>query len=256
MLRELQAEMRAALLGGDPAAVIGALAGDPASAPARFAVHRDTVTASLIKALEAAYPVVRRLVGARCFSGLARRFVQASPPAAPQLWAYGDGFADALAADPQLAEKWPFVAEVARLEWVRVAASFAADGPRLDPSTLAAVPADRLASLGFVLHPTVRLVVSMAPILTLWLAHQEDRVEWSSISLNAAESVLVLRRADGRLAMEVLGPGEAALVGAFAAGLPFGDAAGTAVAVDPLVALDAGLGRLFTLGALAAVRSR
>ena len=73
-----------------PAAFKGAAQG---RAERRFAVHRNTVAASLIEALQARFPVVQRLVGEDFFRAMARAFVALEPPSSPLLFLYGESFA-------------------------------------------------------------------------------------------------------------------------------------------------------------------
>ncbi len=68
----------------------------------RFAVYRNNVAVGLIGALEARYPVSRRIAGDDLFRAMARAFVRAHKPRSPVMIAYGEAFpefvADCLAA--------------------------------------------------------------------------------------------------------------------------------------------------------------
>jgi hypothetical protein len=69
----------------------------------RFAVYRNNVAVGLIGALEARYPVSRRIAGDDMFRAMARAFVRAHKPRSSVMIAYGEDFpefmADYLAAD-------------------------------------------------------------------------------------------------------------------------------------------------------------
>src|SRR5271155_1580618 len=89
----------------------------------RFAVYRNNVAVGLIGALEARYPVSRRIVGDDLFRAMARAFAGARKPRSPVMIAYGEEFPEfvaayvaSLGARPNLAH----LADVARLEnaWV------------------------------------------------------------------------------------------------------------------------------------------
>ena len=68
----------------------------------RFAVYRNNVAVGLIGAIEARYPVSRRLAGDELFRAIARAFVRANKPRSPVMIGYGEDFpefaADYLAA--------------------------------------------------------------------------------------------------------------------------------------------------------------
>ena len=58
----------------------------------RFAVYRNNVAVGLIGALEARYPVLRRIAGEELFRATARAFVRAHRPRSPVMIAYGGEF--------------------------------------------------------------------------------------------------------------------------------------------------------------------
>jgi hypothetical protein len=58
----------------------------------RFAVYRNNVAVGLIGALEARYPVSRRIAGDDLFRAMARAFVRAHRPRSPVMIAYGGQF--------------------------------------------------------------------------------------------------------------------------------------------------------------------
>ena len=58
----------------------------------RFAVYRNNVAVGLIGALEARYPVSRRIAGDDLFRAMARAFVRAHRPRSPVMIAYGEEF--------------------------------------------------------------------------------------------------------------------------------------------------------------------
>jgi hypothetical protein len=83
----------------------------------RFSVYRNNVAVGLIGALEARYPVSRRIAGEEFFRAIARAFVRARKPRSPVMIAYGKDFPEFVAAHAGVE---PRLADVARLEnaWV------------------------------------------------------------------------------------------------------------------------------------------
>ena len=63
----------------------------------RFAVYRNNVAVGLIGALEARYPVSRRIAGDDLFRAMARAFVRAHRPRSPVMIAYGEEFPEFVA---------------------------------------------------------------------------------------------------------------------------------------------------------------
>jgi hypothetical protein len=91
----------------DPSAAAPAMTRGRMGAPdaRRFAVYRNNVAVGLIGALEARYPVSRRLTGDELFRAMARTFVRACRPRSPVMIAYGAEFPEFVA--DYLAEAGP-----------------------------------------------------------------------------------------------------------------------------------------------------
>ena len=139
----------------------------------RFSVHRNNLHASLIDALRALYPVIERLVGEDFFVAAAGLFAAAHPPRTPVLIEYGEGFA-AFLEDFEPARGLPYLADVARLEWLRHAAYHAADQVPLTAASLAGVPPERAGGLTFAFHPSAGLIASPYPIVGIWETNAFD----------------------------------------------------------------------------------
>ena len=83
------ASFSAALL--DPAHPVpeGLITPDGSPATRRYAIYRNNVTVGLTEALEAGFPVIRKIVGERFFQAMAVVFVRNHPPTSPILAGYG-----------------------------------------------------------------------------------------------------------------------------------------------------------------------
>ena len=142
----------------------------------RFAVYRNNVAASLIEALGARFPVVKRLVGDEFFSAMAHEFVLREPPFSPLLIHYGETFA-AFIAEFEAASPLPYLADVARLEYARGRAYHAADAEPLPRAAFASLPAGSIAAARVMLHPSVGIVASSFPVLSIWEVNQAKAVK-------------------------------------------------------------------------------
>ncbi|MDP1007294.1 HvfC/BufC N-terminal domain-containing protein, partial [Klebsiella pneumoniae] len=85
----------------------------------------------MINALATAYPVTLQLVGDEFFHAMASIFVQAHPPTSPLISQYGSTFAQFIQGFEPAASV-PYLADIARLERLRVCAYHAADCTPLD----------------------------------------------------------------------------------------------------------------------------
>jgi hypothetical protein len=142
----------------------------------RYGVYRNNVTVGLIRALEANFPVLRKLLGEQYFAGFAREFAQKHPPKSPLMFQYGDNFPSALENEGDLAN-YPYLGDVARLEILWRESYHAADAAPLGGDVLKSMDPDHLFSSGFVIHPATRLIQSRFAIHAIFTANAADRNE-------------------------------------------------------------------------------
>ena len=157
----------------------------------RFAIYRNNVMVGLVGALEARFPATRKIAGADFFKGAARLFAAQEPPRSPLMMFYGDAF-PAFLEDFEPARDVPYLADVARLEAARTRAYHAADATPLTPAALAGALPDALAGMRFVLHPSVEIVASDYPLVTIW-AMNSGGIDLAPITDWRGEDALVSR---------------------------------------------------------------
>ena len=222
-LAEVQQEFAAALR--DPKLPIprGCVAPDGSTDEKRFAVYRNNVASSLIDCLAESYPAVRRLIGEECFRETARVYAAQDLPRSPVMLDYGGGFPAFLEHFEPLAEL-AYLADVARLERAWLEAYHAAEAAPLDPTALARVPADRAGDLCLTLHPSVRIVCSPFPALSIWHMNIAD-AEVKPIDLEAGGEDALVARPEADVHVRTLPAGGAIFLTALAEGKPLATAA-------------------------------
>lgn len=139
----------------------------------RYAVYRNNVTVGLIRALEANFPVVRRLLGEEYFAGFARDFAQGHPPQSPLMFQYGADFPAALERAEDLAS-YPYLADVARLEIIWRESYHATDANPLDADALASIDPEILFDCRLGKHPATGLIQSTFAIHAIFAANRPD----------------------------------------------------------------------------------
>jgi hypothetical protein len=191
-LAERQRGFAAALL--DPALPMpdGLVGPDGEPGVKRFAVYRNNVVVGLTETLKDAFPAVHRIVGADFFRAMARTYVMVEPPHSPILLDYGAGFPDFIR-QFEPAAVLPYLADVARIERAWTEAYHAAEARPIDPSAFSAIAPDQLPAIRLDLHPSLRVVRSQFPALTIWQMNVADGAP-APVDLNAGgEDVLVVR---------------------------------------------------------------
>jgi hypothetical protein len=185
-----QSVFAAALL--DPEAAVPPGIVDPMGRPApkRFSVYRNNVASSLTRALEAAFPTVRKLVGDDFFAAMAGVFLRAHPPRSRIMMLYGDALPGFLETFPPVAHLG-YLPDVARLDQAMRESYHAADSKPLPEAEFQRLVDADIVGLRLNLAPSARLVRSRWPVHGIWAANAEDGPPPASMP----EAALVLRPA-------------------------------------------------------------
>jgi hypothetical protein len=130
----------------------------------RFAVYRNNVVLSLAEALTATYPVIQTLLGAEQFAKMAAIYLRQIPPVSPKISDYGDQMPLFLARFAPVV-KYPYLGDVASLEWGMRCAYHAADAGTLDAADFTP---DALMGLTLRLAPATQVIRSTYPVFAIW----------------------------------------------------------------------------------------
>jgi hypothetical protein len=247
-LAERQRSFAAALLDAALPVPQGLVGPDGEPSPKRFAVYRNNVVVGLTEALKDAFPAIRRIVGADFFQAMARAYVVAEPPRTPILLDYGAGFPDFIR-QFEPAASLPYLGDVARIERAWTEAYHAPEASPLDPAAFTAIEPSQLPEIRLLLHPSVRVVRSQFPALTIWQMNIGDGVPAPVDFTAGGEDVLVVRPVADVEVRSVPG-GSLEFIRALAGGMSVLAALTAAISVDPGFDLSTNLSGLMQAGAL------
>jgi hypothetical protein len=197
----------------------------------RLAIYHRAYRARLREALCEAYDKTWSYIGDDMFAELADSYLAACPSPHNNLRWYGGSLADhALQVFPD----YPFIAELARLEWSLGLAFDAADLPPLTRASLALVAPEAWGGLGFRLHPSARILAMDWNAVALWQAMAAGEEAPEPVRFSESAHWLVWRQS-GQPHFRSLPALEAQALQAIAGGLPFGEMCGAAceTASDP-----------------------
>lgn len=233
-LAELQNRFAASVT-GDPADVLPLLADDGRRAD-RFEIHRNNTFASLKSVLEEAFPSVVAVLGETMFQRLSAAFVRNHPPRINHLLDYGAELPDFIRRSEPLSG-WPWLGDVAALDWAVNAAYGAEDAETLSPDDLAALPPEQLVEARLPLLPSAMLVRSEWPIHAIWMNPGE-----ATGIRQRGEAVLVVRPGVEVMTLP-LDLAAFVFLEALASGHPLGHAAAAGQAADPAFDIQGVLAR-------------
>ena len=117
------------------------------------------------------YPVSRKILWPDTFEGAARLFVTMQPPRSPVLLDYGDGFPQFLRNIGHGAAA-EYIADIAELEAARTAPITPPTRRRLPRSFRQRFRRTALPDMRLTLHPSLSLLRSRFPVVTVWEASQ------------------------------------------------------------------------------------
>ena len=253
-LAERQKEFAEALLDPERPAPLGLIGPDGAPSARRFAVYRNNVVAGLVDTLQAAFPAVCRIVGQEFFRAMARIHVAYTLPASPIMLDYGVGFPDFIQRfEP--AAVLPYLVGVARIERACLQAYHAAEAVPLHPAALAGVAPHAIPSARLILHPSVQIVQSRFPALTIWRMNVGDSVP-EPVTLDTAGEDAIIVRPDADVEVRSLPEGGAAFITELRAGCSVLEATKAALATGSRFDLSANLAGLLQAGAIVGFETR
>ena len=169
-LGKVQADFEDYVLGnaGAEPAIASAIADQfGLDAGARLAIYYNAYRIRMREALAEAYDKTWTYVGDELFEQLANSYLAAHPSTFRNLRWFGDRFAAHVA---QELPDYPFIAELAALEWSLGLAFDAADADSVNADSLRALAPIAWADLCFGLHPSVQLLPMRWNAVALWQA--------------------------------------------------------------------------------------
>lgn len=133
----------------------------------RLNVYQNNVFGAITNALRETYEAVYLLVGKEFFGYMVRRYVEEYQPVSGDLGEYGGYFPEFLSKLPECAAL-PYLADVAKLEWLRHLSYSAEDHKPASLSILSGITPERLEMLTFQFSPSLFLLRSEYPVNEIW----------------------------------------------------------------------------------------
>lgn len=212
------------------AALLGAILRAPQSLQPADAVgiYSGGYPARIREALLDTYPAVAAVVGEEAFTDLALTMIEMTPPDSKNLNDAGRALPPLLAsalAGSDVVRRYPFLADLALLEWRIVEAFHAAVGEPADFSAAAGWTPAQWEATRLRFQAGTAVVRSKWPIQEIWSRRERPPAEIAAYFGEKSETLLVRRRGL-EVRIDVLEDGEAAALEMLMAGASLGDALG------------------------------
>jgi hypothetical protein len=202
----------------------------------RILIYRHNVLIKLTKILENIYFVISLLTGHEFFKVAAEKYIQLHPPLSGrdnQFGLYFSGFLKKYSP----ADALEYLPDMAKLSWAHYEVAFEKECGHNNLAQLQNVPEKKYPSIRFILHPAIRVVSSIYPLLDIWQLCQKKLNPQELFTLDLSHSTLsgqlLVFRQNREVVFEKLTAGEFALLSAFHKNLNFKQASKLALKADP-----------------------
>lgn len=196
-----------------------------ASAAARLEIYANAYFQRIHDVLERDFPTLARALGSAGFHDLVTAYLCVHPPRRPSLRHAGADLPAFLAADGvamPFRGRWPFAADLARLEWALGCAFDAPDRAPLAREELETLAPECWAALGLALHPSARCFAVGWNVAALREAFEADDDASALPPPAPDDATLLVWRCRESVRFRPLDAVEAGLVGRIASGATFG----------------------------------
>ena len=208
----------------------------------RFALYRGNVSAIWQQTCASAYPVLQQLLGPDFFSDVSRMYGYTHPSRSGNLAEFGDAMADFVGSLDSCCD-YPYLGDVARLEWLVHSAYYQAHETAVTLNDLAAVPPEQLGEVRCRLQPSCALLQSSWAIAEIWTAHQAEVVILPP-QLEQPTCCLIWRsdwQSSWQVEVSSISAASYAALTALQDGATLGNAVEAALATDPAFAVQSEL---------------
>jgi hypothetical protein len=160
------------------------------NSPERLDIYYNNTLLGLTDTLTTIYPVLQKIVGESFFRTIARFYIETNSQITGNRHTYGRELTSFLRSyEP--AVSWPYLPDIAAVEWAYFQASIADDAPALDfggLTDLISGQPDFILSL----HPGVYCIKLNFNALEIWQEHQKSKIE--TINLQESPQTILIWR--------------------------------------------------------------
>lgn len=165
------------------------------SAEQQLAIYQNNVRGALQKTLALTYSVCCKILGENYFKQLARMYIKNHPSRHYDLNGYGEFFADFLQIQCQQQselQNFPYLSDLAKLEWLYQQIYYAADAGKFDFTAFAELTDQQQVQSQFQLTPCLQFMCSDYPVLSIWQVNQLESNQQQTLS-SQVENICIFR---------------------------------------------------------------
>ena len=195
--------------------------GPPIGRVRRLSVYSNAYFLRLLESLGSDFEAVKRALGEGRFRSLAAEYLAQTPSRSWNITDLGSGFPGFVKTHAPSLE-FPFLPDLAELEWAVVRCLLTGRLPPFDPGPLEKASPEEWARAKLVLDPSVVLLDFDWPVHTLWLRRKTAGKKGQGGLSKPRATRLAVYRDDDWVSLRSLGPLEKKALGMIAEGLSLG----------------------------------
>ena len=142
-------------------------------AETRLAIYANAYELRLLEALVTSYPVLQAYVGHDAFDALGREYIHAYPSPYRSVRWFGDAL-PAFLREHVLYKDYPYLAELAHIEWTMTLVFDALDSKVLHLDDIARIPQEAWSAMRFISHPSMHCLCLAWNVVSIWQAISND----------------------------------------------------------------------------------
>ena len=187
----------------------------------RISVYANGYFARIAESLKEAYEAIHQVTGPKKFSELCESYARRYPSHSYNL-NYAGKYLPELLEKSSVTKDFPFLPDLAHLEWLLWEAFHAFDETPLDSSQIKGIAPEDWENCRIVFQPSVGLFASRWTLLEVWLNRNRPVADLSPEKLNRPQRILVGRKGD-QVRCEPLDENQYKLLGGLLAGKNLGN---------------------------------
>lgn len=191
----------------------------------RLEIYRSTMRTAHVRALANTYPCCEKILGGRYFRQMATEYFHGHPATHQNLNLYGGSFPEFLrnwGREHEALAEYPYLPDLAKLEWAYEQAYYASEDPEFDFDRLSTLHEDDYRNICFRLSASLSLLDSIYPVYEIWTAQQAQE-EVREVEAIAAPQYLCIAREHYKPVIHRLGQNYWWVMQEILNGTPFGE---------------------------------
>lgn len=192
-LTDLQNQFQAYLLNSDQQINSCIVSTEKVPTDVRLNIYGYAYRSRLLEALADSYPILHTYMGDEQFDELGSCYVDAYPSSYRSIRWFGDQLASFLKTHAHYSQ-WPYLAELAELEWTMTLSFDAADSQWVDLNIVSTIPPESWADMRLSVHPSAHLLNLSWNVTQLWQEMSDQKTPSQPIKSESPLSWIFWRK--------------------------------------------------------------